>query len=85
MANKSKLILGLAGAAAAGVIVGLLLAPERGTDTRRRLKDSAGDWAGHLSDLFANAKGEIDNLRRKGTKAATSASNAYSNVKESYS
>ena len=85
MTTKSKVILGIAGAAAAGVIIGLLLAPEKGSDMRKKVKDTAGDWAGHLSDLFANAKGEFDNLRNKGSKAASDAGNKFSNVKERYS
>jgi gas vesicle protein len=85
MANKTKLILGLVGAAAAGVVVGLLLAPEKGTTTRRKIKETATDWAEHLTDLFASAKGEIDNLKKKGAKAANDAANSFGNVKESYS
>ncbi len=89
MTTKSKIILGLVGAAAAGVIVGLVLAPEKGTDMRKKLKQTAGDWADHLTDLFANAKGEIDNLKGKASKEAKSmandASNKFGNMKESYS
>lgn len=85
MSTKSKVILGLVGAAAAGVIVGLLLAPEKGSDLRKKVKDTAGDWAGHLTDLFASAKGEIDSLKNKGTKAASDAGNKFNNVRESYS
>ena len=82
MTTKSKIILGLVGAAAAGVLVGLLIAPAKGSDFRKKVQDTAGDWAGHLGDLFANAKGEFDNLKGKGAKAA---GNAFNNVKESYS
>ena len=85
MTTKSKVILGLVGAAAAGVIVGLLIAPEKGSDLRKKVKDTAGDWPGHLSDLFSNAKGEFDNLKNKGARAASDAGNKFSNVKESYS
>jgi len=85
MSTKSKVILGLVGAAAAGVIVGLLIAPEKGSDLRKKVKDTAGDWAGHLTDLFANAKGEIDSLKNKGSKAASDAGNKFNNVRESYS
>ena len=85
MANKSKLILGLLGAAAAGVVVGLLLAPDKGTQTRKRIRDTTTDWAGHLSDLFGTAKSELENWRKKGTNAASDASNTFSNVRESYS
>ena len=84
MTTKTKVILGLAGAAAAGVIIGLLLAPEKGTDMRRKVKDTAGSWADHLSDLFTNAKGEISNLRNRGAKAASQAGSSFDNVKESY-
>jgi len=85
MTTKSRIILGLVGAAAAGVIVGLLIAPEKGSDMRTKLKDTAGDWADHLTDLFANAKGEIQNLKDKGSKMASDAANKYSNAKENYS
>ena len=89
MSTKSKIILGLVGAAAAGVVVGLLLAPERGSDIRKNIGKTAGDWADHLTDLFANAKGEIQNLGNKAARAAgsatTEAGNKFNNVKESYS
>jgi len=82
MTTRSKIILGLVGAATAGVVIGLLIAPEKGADLRQKVKDTAGDWASQLGDLFANAKGEFENLKDKGAKAA---GNAFSNVKESYS
>jgi gas vesicle protein len=85
MTTRSKVILGLVGAAAAGVIVGLLVAPEKGSDIRRKVGDTATDWAGRLSDLFASAKGEVDNLKSRGTNVARDAANKFSNVQESYS
>lgn len=89
MSTKSKIILGLVGAAAAGVVVGILLAPEKGSDIRRGIGRTAGDWADHLTDLFANAKGEIQDLGGKAARAArgaaTDAGNKFNNVKESYS
>ena len=89
MSTKSKIILGLVGAAAAGVVVGLLLAPEKGSDIRKNIGKTAGDWADHLTDLFANAKGEIENLKGKASRAAsgaaTEAGNKFNSMKESYS
>lgn len=85
MNTKSKVILGLVGAAAAGVVVGLLLAPEKGTDTRQKITRTAGDWGTQLSDLFANAKEELNNLKNKGSKAANDAASRYSNTTESFS
>jgi len=85
MTTKSKVILGLAGAAAAGVLVGLLLAPEKGTEVRKKISKTAGDWASQLSDLFTNAKDEITNLKNKGAKAAGDAASRYTNTTESFS
>jgi gas vesicle protein len=85
MNTKSKIILGLVGAAAAGVVVGLILAPEKGTDLRKKIGRTAGDWADHLTDLFADAKGELQNLKGKGTQAASDAADRLNNLKESYS
>jgi len=78
MTTKTKLILGLVGAAAAGVVVGLLLAPEKGSDLRKKVGQTAGDWAGHLTDLFANAKGEISNLKGKASRTADNVTESYS-------
>ena len=85
MTTRTKVILGVVGAAAAGVLIGLMIAPEKGTDLRKRVKDTAGDWAGHLTDLFSNAKDELGNLTKKGSKAASDAGNTFNNVRESYS
>ena len=85
MTTRTKVILGLAGAVAAGVIVGLLVAPEKGSDMRKKVGDTANDWAGRLSDLFASAKGEVDNLKTRGSNLAKDAANKFSNVQESYS
>ena len=78
MTTKSKVILGLIGAAAAGVVVGMLLAPEKGTDIRRNIGKRTGDWADHLTDLFANAKGELSNLSKKAGKRSRDITESYS-------
>ena len=78
MTTKSKVILGLIGAATVGVVVGLLLAPEKGTDLRRNIGRTTGDWADHLTDLFANAKGELSNIGKKAARRAGNVSESYS-------
>lgn len=85
MTTRSKVILGLVGAAAAGVIVGLLVAPEKGADMRKKVGDTASDWAGRLSDIFNKAKSEVDNLKTTGSNFAKDAANKFSSVQESYS
>ena len=81
MSARTKLILGLVGAAAAGVVVGLLLAPDSGTATRKKITSTAGDWGTHLGDLFTSAKDEVNTMRKKGFRRASSTAN---DVKESY-
>jgi len=85
MTTRTKVILGLVGAAAAGVIVGLLVAPEKGTDMRKKVGETATDWGGRLSDIFTKAKGEVDNLSAKGAGMAKEAANRFNNVQETYS
>lgn len=85
MSDKTKLILGLVGAAAVGVAIGILLAPETGTTTRKKIADTAGDWSTSLGDLFNNAKDSVGNLRRKGDNLASQTRESYSDLKESYS
>ena len=85
MSDRTKLILGLMGAAAVGVAIGIMIAPETGTNTRKKIADTAGGWGHSLGDLFTSAKESVGNLRRKGSDLASQAANRYSDVKESYS
>ena len=43
MTSTSKIILGIVGAAAVGVAIGMLLAPEKGADIRKKISDTACD------------------------------------------
>lgn len=78
MTSRTKVILGIVGAAAAGAAIALLLAPEKGTDLRSRISRTTGGWADQLTDVLANAKGELKNLAKKGSSAASDAANRYS-------
>ena len=59
MNTTSKVILGIVGAAAAGAVIGMLLAPDKGSELRRKVKDTANDWACQLADLFAEGKTKV--------------------------
>ena len=56
MSTKSKVLLGILGAAAAGVIIGLLVAPEKGSDMRKKIRKTAGDCADNLGHLWTKGK-----------------------------
>lgn len=60
MNSTGKVILAIIGAAAAGAIIGMLVAPEKGSDLRKRISDSAGDWSNQLSQLLAQGKEQLE-------------------------
>ncbi len=51
MSDSSKVVLGMVTAAAAGAVIGLLFAPEKGTDLREKVRDTANELA---TDLLNN-------------------------------
>lgn len=89
MTTSTKVLLGIIGAAAAGAVIGMLIAPEKGSDMRQRVKDTANDWATQLSDLFAEGKSELQKVKNKASRAASNAraeaEDRFNNVTESYS
>ena len=56
MTTTTKVILGLIGAAAVGAAVGMLLAPEKGSDLRKNIADTAGKWSDKLSETFSKSR-----------------------------
>lgn len=73
MSTSTKVALGVFGALAAGVIIGLLVAPEKGADMRKRVKKTAGDWADQLGHLFSHAEEEVEQLKQKARATAKAA------------
>ncbi len=89
MNTKSKVILGILGAAAAGVVIGMLVAPEKGKETRKRLKKTAGEWADTMSHLWSKGKEAAEDAAQdakdKARSAKSSAEDKVSKLKESLS
>jgi len=82
MNTKSKVLLGILGAAAAGVVIGLLVAPEKGSDMRKKIRKTAGDWADNLSHLWTDGKEAAEGSLKQ---AKSAAEDKVNKVKESYS
>lgn len=56
MNTTTKVILGLTAAAAAGAALGMLLAPEKGTDLQKKIAEGAKDWFEQFSNLVSTGK-----------------------------
>ncbi len=86
MNSTSKTILAIMGAAAVGAVIGMLVAPEKGSDLRRKITDATGDWTTQLSDLLAQGKEQLNNLKNKATNEASNygaeAEERFNSVKE---
>ncbi len=59
MTSTSKIIFGVLGAVAAGIAIGMLMAPEKGADMRKKISDTANGLASDVSDLIASGKDKI--------------------------
>ena len=89
MTTGTKVVLGILGAAAAGVAIGMLIAPEKGSEMRSRIKKSAGDLVDNLSNLFVKGKEELEELSSttvdKGRQARAAVEDKVNRMKESIS
>jgi gas vesicle protein len=65
MTTTTKVILGLVGAAAVGAAIGLLLAPDKGSEIRKNIKDTAGKWSDRLGDMWQNGKNAAEKAASK--------------------
>lgn len=63
--TTTKVLVGILGAAAAGLVIGMLIAPEKGADMRRNLKQTADDWVDELSNWVGKGKEYIDEVRSR--------------------
>jgi gas vesicle protein len=65
MNTTTKVIIGLTVAAAAGAAVGMLLAPEKGSDLQKKIKDGANDWLKNFSTLLLAGKDLLTEVQSK--------------------
>ncbi len=59
MAN-SKFLLGVLAAAAAGVAIGILMAPKKGSDARKKISEKASGLASMLGDWVTMGKDKLE-------------------------
>lgn len=70
MTKNGKIILGVLGAAAAGAVIGLLLAPDKGSDLRKKISKAADDFAGNITDMILSNKEKLYNAKDRAVSEA---------------
>src|SRR6478736_6088999 len=68
--KATNVLLGILGAAAAGVVVGLLIAPDKGNETRRKIGEKSGDWRNQMNDLIKSGKDYVNDITKNVKKEA---------------
>jgi gas vesicle protein len=69
MKTATKVILSVAAAAAAGAMIGMLLAPEKGKDLQAKIRDGAKDWLAEFTSLLHMGKDMAQEARAQGEEA----------------
>jgi gas vesicle protein len=62
MNTTGKFVLGVLGAAAAGAVVGMLIAPAKGTDTRKKMIEGIGKFAIDLANMMQAGRLELNEV-----------------------
>lgn len=60
--STGKIVLGVLAGIAAGTALGVLIAPDKGASTRRKIKQSGADL---VNDLKENVTSAVDNITHK--------------------
>ena len=59
--ESGKVLLGVLGGVAAGALLGVLFAPEKGSETRKKIMDKGKGYADDLKGKLDDIKQEVNN------------------------
>lgn len=84
--KTSSTILGILGAAAAGAFLGVLFAPDKGSETRKKIKDKSKDYGDNLKGKFDGIVSTISSngkdIIEEGKAKFNSVKDDFNNVKD---
>lgn len=63
MNNHSKVLIALAAGVAVGAVLGVLLAPGKGSDTRKKIFDEGKKMSGDLKNRFKKGLEKLNDLK----------------------
>ena len=64
--NTGKVVLGALAGLAIGATAGILLAPEKGSETRKQIKDKGNDYVDGLKSKFKSTKKDAEEFIERG-------------------
>ncbi len=65
MSSSSKVVLALLGGAAIGAVLGILLAPDKGTETRHKIADKAKEYGEKARHKFSEGFQKVKNAKNR--------------------
>ena len=79
--KTSSTILGILGAAAAGAFLGVLFAPDKGSETRKKIKDKSKDYGDNLK---SKVDGIINTITSNGKDIIEEGKAKFNSVKDDF-
>ncbi|WP_264529454.1 YtxH domain-containing protein [Flavobacterium sp. N502540] len=79
--KTSSTILGILGAAAAGAVLGVLFAPDKGSNTRKKISDKSKDYGDNIKTKF---NGVVSTIKSNGKEIIEEGKVKFSQAKEDF-
>lgn len=67
MNTSGKILAAVAAGIAAGAVLGILFAPDKGTETRRKINEKGREFANGVKDKFSKSKEKLNDLKEEFT------------------